>query len=222
MGPGPASRGDSARSGSHGPTRGRGDGIGERVRSDFKGRMGKSYFNPLLRKSSISSGRGSSSVQLVGSCLIISSGREPLGSVRAGQVSTSGRSCGAASERLPCSSLAGRLSISPALPPAHPSLPAVGNSRSTRFRPGIPPIEEWTQESRGSSAGTRSRVEAPGRCQRRPGAAPHRGTHRAAPAGLCFPFFALSEPRGRSPAPTPPLRSSHSCRGRPGSHARST
>lgn len=142
MGPGPASRGDSARSGSHGPTRGRGDGIGERVRSDFKGRMGKSYFNPLLRKSSISSGRGSSSVQLVGSCLIISSGREPLGSVRAGQVSTSGRSCGAASERLPCSSLAGRLSISPALPPAHPSLPAVGNSRSTRFRPGIPPIEE--------------------------------------------------------------------------------
>ncbi|XP_046797919.1 uncharacterized protein LOC121110892 isoform X1 [Gallus gallus] len=30
MGPGPASRGDSARSGSHGPTRGRGDGIGER------------------------------------------------------------------------------------------------------------------------------------------------------------------------------------------------
>lgn len=191
MGPGPASRGDSARSGSHGPTRGRGDGIGERVRSDFKGRMGKSYFNPLLRKSSISSGRGSSSVQLVGSCLIISSGREPLGSVRAGQVSTSGRSCGAASERLPCSSLAGRLSISPALPPAHPSLPAVGNSRSTRFRPGIPPHRRvnagvaWKQRRYPQQGGS------PGTLSAAAGGSP---APRDAPCSPCRPLLPLLRP----------------------------
>lgn len=110
--------------------------------------MGQRYFNPLLRKSSFSSRRGSSSVQLVGSCLIISSGREPLGSVRAGQVTISGRNLETASECLPCSSLFGHLSISPALTPAHPSLPAVGNSRSTRFRPGIPPPRKSEHRNR--------------------------------------------------------------------------
>ncbi|XP_010709995.1 uncharacterized protein LOC104911190 [Meleagris gallopavo] len=76
------------------------------------------------------------------------SGREPLGSVRAGQVTISGRNLETASECLPCSSLFGHLSISPALTPAHPSLPAVGNSRSTRFRPGIPPPRKSEHRNR--------------------------------------------------------------------------
>lgn len=173
--------------------------------------MGQCYFNLLLPKNHLSSGRGSArwpaprfdSQGLFNFIQMPSpKGWGSVGSVCVGQGSTSERGCQAvfASGCLPCSSLYSRPFISPALPPAETQLPHPSRrweppGGSTCCRPQILPTHAGKQEPRGNLADTRNRDR-----------------YRPPPSASPLLFVSFILPPGLKEAAEPP--GAQSCRAR--------